>query len=760
MKVIDMPAKKYTGTPTFSLYDPKATAAQAAEMTSYILDAGLWTQAATHVGVAYYKLGDFTTSQQMFERILTFARQIPNMNVRAGALFATADGLGEAEQGAFAEQILNEGLAILNYIDEAGRTSSALSRIAIATAAAAEGKGSLDDVQYAVTACERVMDNPLRVSAMCAIATTYVNLGRYDLGRDLLKEAVNIAQRVEDDYARAMAYATLARSSDDIGSRAWGFDLMKTALSASQAVLDPVQRCLLSAELIQVLYFMGEETTCEDYVVSAVQAAVTINSPVSRAEALSAIAEAMFKIGRVDRAEQMLKEVLECYHANSGHKEGSACMSSVVKALSHMAEFPGDLRRKVRNAMARSQHLTKEEQESVSRYLREGSEQLAHGRFSVCMKVLRNVAFQIQKFEMKEKEVRERASNEVFVIDADIQKLTEAGVDTKSHVQRLSEAKELFKKKSFEKCIVICSELVEVIKKLKKEVAPKVTVGLPEMKMKPQAWNKIDVRLRNEGGMKCTKARIKFSGPIDVHGQEETMDIPPKGEKQLSLGIYPKEGGLLPVKLMLRYEDVDGILYTEEQDLWVDTQGQEGHEAAHRVEGTEDMTRRLAEILLSGAPEMKGETKKEASRPAVLPPSEDRKEKRHIPRLAGLKAVKKTLEGWKEASSSLKSVEAAFDSVPIPPKALFEISGDVMEDWTFSQLDPKVTEAGGFFRGVQRFYAEAEGKPVCIHLEVSGKGESSNVIIRAFAPDDILLTALDLVEIELDKRFSIQDYKK
>jgi len=753
-----MPTKKMTGTPSFTLYDPKATAAQAADMTSYILDAGIWTSAATHVAVAYYKLGDFTTSQQMFERILTFARQVPNVNVRAGALFATAEGLGEAEQGAFAEQILNEGLNLLNYIDESGRTSSALSRIAIATAAAAEGKGSLDDVQFAVTACERVMDNSMRVGAMCAIATTYVNLGRYDLGRDLLKETVNIAQRVEDDFARATAYANLARSADDIGSRAWANDLIKTALQASQAVLDPLQRCILSADLIYVLYYMGEETTCEEYVVSALQAAMAIDSPRIRAEALSALAEVMFRIGRVDRAEQTLKEILECYHANSNSKDGSACMASVVKAISHMAEFPGHLRRKVRNAMARSQHLTKEEQEVVSRELRDASEQLAHGRFSVCRKILRNVAFQIQKYEMKEKEVRERASNELFVLEADIQRLTEAGVDTKAHVQRLADAKELFKKKTFEKCIAICEEMVEVIKKLKKEVAPKVVVGLPEMKMRPQSWNKIIVKLKNNGGMKCTKARIKFSGPIDVHGQEETMDIPPKGEKELALGIYPKEGGLLPVKLMLRYEDVDGILYTEDQDLWVDAQTQETVQP--HTEGTEDVTRKLAEILLGGISEKKDDAKREGTKPVVIPPSEGPKAKRPAPRLMGLKSVSKTLDEWKGTSSDMKSVEGTFDSVPIAPKALFEIASDVMEDWTFSKLDPKVTETGGFFRGVQRFYAETEGRPVCIHLEVSGKGESSNIIIRAFAPDEILLTALELVEVELDKRFSIQDFRK
>jgi hypothetical protein len=236
------------------------------------------------------------------------------------------------------------------------------------------------------------------------------------------------------------------------------------------------------------------------------------------------------------------------------------------------------------------------------------------------------------------------------------------------------------------------------------------------------------------------------------------MDIPPKGEKELALGIYPKEGGLLPVKLMLRYEDVDGILYTEDQDLWVDAQTQETVQP--HAEGTEDVTRKLAEILLGGMSEKKEDVKREETKPVVIPPSEGPKVKKPAPRLMGLKAVSKTLDEWKGTSSDMKSVEGTFDSVPIAPKALFEIASDVMEDWTFSKLDPKVTETGGFFRGVQRFYAETEGKPVCIHLEVSGKGESSNIIIRAFAPDEILLTALELVEVELDKRFSIQDFRK
>jgi len=753
-----LPGKKYTGTPSFSLFDPKATAAQSAELTAYILDASLWTQAATHVAVAYYKLGDYTTSQQMFERILTFARQIPNMNTRAGALFTVAEGLGEAEQGAFAEQILNEGLAILNYIDEAGRTSYALSRIAIATASASEGKDSLEEIQYAVSACERILDNALRVSAMCVIATSYVNLGRHDLGRDLLKDAANIAQRIEDDFARAMAYTALARSADEMGNRAWGNDLMRSALSSFQAVLDPLQRCKLSGELIQVLYYTGEETTCEEFIVNALQAAMSINSPAGRAEALSTIAEAMFKIGRVDRAEQTLKEMFECYHAYSGHSEGSTCMACIVRALAHMAEFPGDLRRKLRNAMKRSQHLTKEEQEIISRDLKQGSEQLAHGRFSVCMKVLRNVAFQIQKFEMKEKETRERANNEIFVIEADLQRLSEAGVDTKTYTQRLSEAKELFKKKSFEKCITICEELEAEIKKLKKEVAPKVVVELPEMKMIPQAWNKIDIKLKNTGGMKCIKTRINFSGPIDVHGQEETLEIPPKEERCLSLGIYPKEGGLLPVKLMLRYEDVDGTLYTEDQDLWIETHAEEAKRS--REEETPDITRRLAEILSLDLLPEKTEPKKEVTRAEVHPPQE-KKEKKFPVQFMSLKGVKKTIDEWKETISKLKCTESTFNNVPIPAKALFEISNDVMDDWGFFRLDPKITESGGFFRGVHRFYAEAEGnQPICIHLEVSGMGDRSNVILRAFAPDNILISSLDLVETELDKRFSIQPYKK
>ncbi|HLF07372.1 MAG TPA: hypothetical protein VI893_09430, partial [Thermoplasmata archaeon] len=110
---------------------------------------------------------------------------------------------------------------------------------------------------------------------------------------------------------------------------------------------------------------------------------------------------------------------------------------------------------------------------------------------------------------------------------------------------------------------------------------------------------------------------------------------------------------------------------------------------------------------------------------------------------------------WKETSGGLDVVERMFDDVGLEPKALFELAADVIEDWNFHRLPSKVNETSSYFRGVSRFYAEADGVPFAVHVEVAGSGSKSRIILRAFAPGEHVEPLAEFVESELSKRFDI-----
>jgi tetratricopeptide (TPR) repeat protein len=767
----------------FNLFDPRACAEQSARLAAEITEPVLWTAAAAKVAGAYYKLGDFASSQAMFDRIIEFVRRVPQPTSRATSLFTVAEGLGEVEQGPLAEQVLQEGLALLNYVDEGGRTSSALRTIAVASATAAEGAGQLEEVQKSLDTTERIVDNNDRVAAVCAIAATYANIGRPDLARRALEEALSVAQRIQEDYYRAVAYAQLAGAADEMGARAWAFDMVKIALETSRAVLDPYYRTLVSSHLAFVLFYMGEETSCEEYVLSGLQAALAVSSPVMRARAVGDLASALFRIGRVDQSAKLLGELYD------GARSGSAAesphyMSSLVRSLAAMSAFPGEVQRKIRNASLRIRFLDREEREEVLRHLHHSSEQLAHGRFSLALRTLRLASFQIQRFELKEKEVLEQAKNELFVLEASIGRLKEAGVEV-ADIQKSWEAgKAKFDKKEFAAAIKVCKEIGARIEELKKTVRPKVSILLPDLRMAPHAWTKVDVALRNEGGMKCVNVRLKFDGPIEVHAPEGQVELKAGEERTLPWGIYPREPGTLPVKMMLRFEDLEGNLYTEEKELWVEAQGSPGlatatatAPAAPRAEvspaagRSQEESQKLAEVLLGFAAPAEDSRAQEVPPPPPVaaaapspPPSAPPKAAAPGPartfRIPRLKPVKKDEAAWKEASSGLDFVERMYDGVVLEPKALFELAADVIEDWNFHRLAPKINETSSYFRALSRFYAEADGVPFAVHVEVAGSGVKSRVILRAFAPGEHVEPLAEFVESELSKRFDISGFRQ
>lgn len=116
-------------------------------------------------------------------------------------------------------------------------------------------------------------------------------------------------------------------------------------------------------------------------------------------------------------------------------------------------------------------------------------------------------------------------------------------------------------------------------------------------------------------------------------------------------------------------------------------------------------------------------------------------------------------EEWRTLLSSMvEAGENTKEEISISAKSLFRMVSDTVKDLYLYMVGESVTEDGGFFRGVARFYGEGVKElKYAAQIETIGGTKKSQLILKAWAErEDALIGFYYKILDEIEKRIMIK----
>ena len=159
-----------------------------------------------------------------------------------------------------------------------------------------------------------------------------------------------------------------------------------------------------------------------------------------------------------------------------------------------------------------------------------------------------------------------KARDRLNSAESAIEKAKEFGCDVSEAEKLLNNARLLLDRGNYEEAISDASRSEEMAKEIKGESKPEIEVNLSKKEFLVGVWERVLLKVLNRGNANAKDIKIEFKR-AEVEGLEIIKSLAVGEERDLELDFMPKDAGSVPLKIDIRFNDVDGKRYEEQKTV-------------------------------------------------------------------------------------------------------------------------------------------------------------------------------------------------
>jgi tetratricopeptide (TPR) repeat protein len=696
-----------------SLWEPQTALNQALQMSQWITDPAVVVRANVAIAVAYELLGSAQMARTALERMLQFARTGMRSGPQSGAaLLRVAEGAGQIGETQLALGLVAEASEALQYEDTQDRASLALRYASVSLSLAAEAKRDPQMIQMAHEVAGRVTDNTFRVAALCDVAAAYASMAMMDEALRTMKEANEVASRAQEDVFKATIHQYLARAYDEMGEEQKAWAMMAIAMEEIQAIPEPAHRAIVAARTAYTLLLMGDEARASQMLQAALAGMQREGRADRRVTGCASLASSFVKMERPQEAEQSMAVAVAALGEVGSELEMNSALANVIDAVAEAVGFTGVVAREIDGWSRRVVNVENAEaKQQATGFLRQAHGLARQRKYLEALRATRQAQKIIQKGEYARIQARQNLTSHLEQREAALLQFREAGLDVREFEEKASWTRRALASGDLPGAARAVADLDALAANYREAGKPSLKFSISGGPFSPGAWTRCNLVIENKGTGLAKRVEIAVGGPVDVQGAL-AADMIASGQKaQIPIGLMPKEGGSVPLRADARVFDAVGGMNTVPTDLWIEA----------------------------------------SSGPGAAPPPVTDAPPPTVSHSPGGE------QQWRDAMSRLRKAEADFENVPVPGRVLFDTVADVAQDLGMRALEPRVSEAQGFFRGVLKLQSPDAQEGA--QLEVTGTGASSKVLFTCYSSGDPTAAAAAL-EAQVSRRFDLRPFRK
>ena len=159
-----------------------------------------------------------------------------------------------------------------------------------------------------------------------------------------------------------------------------------------------------------------------------------------------------------------------------------------------------------------------------------------------------------------------KARDRLNSAESAIEKAKEFGCDVSEAEKLLNNARLSLDRGNYEEAISDASRSEEIAKEIKGEAKPEIEVNLSKKEFRVGVWERVLLKVLNRGNANAKDIKIEFKR-AEVEGLEIIKSLAVGEERDLELDFMPKDAGSVPLKIDIRFNDVDGKRYEEQKTV-------------------------------------------------------------------------------------------------------------------------------------------------------------------------------------------------
>jgi len=175
-----------------------------------------------------------------------------------------------------------------------------------------------------------------------------------------------------------------------------------------------------------------------------------------------------------------------------------------------------------------------------------------------------------------------KARDRLNSAESAIEKAKEFGCDVSEAEKLLNNARLSLDRGNYEEAVSDASRSEEMAKEIKGEVKPEIEVNLSKKEFRVGVWERVSLKVLNRGNANAKDIKIEFKR-AEVEGLGIIKSLAVGEERDLELDFMPKDAGSVPLKIDIRFNDVDGKRYEEQKTVRINV-GEKKKEVAKEKE--------------------------------------------------------------------------------------------------------------------------------------------------------------------------------
>ena len=159
-----------------------------------------------------------------------------------------------------------------------------------------------------------------------------------------------------------------------------------------------------------------------------------------------------------------------------------------------------------------------------------------------------------------------KARDRLNSAESAIEEAKEFGCDVSEAEKLLNNARLSLDRGNYEEAVSDASRSEEMAKEIKKEAKPEIEVNLSKKEFRVGVWERVLLKVLNRGNANAKDIKIEFKR-AEVEGLGIIKSLAVGEERDLELDFMPKDAGSVPLKIDIRFNDVDGKRYEEQKTV-------------------------------------------------------------------------------------------------------------------------------------------------------------------------------------------------
>jgi len=159
-----------------------------------------------------------------------------------------------------------------------------------------------------------------------------------------------------------------------------------------------------------------------------------------------------------------------------------------------------------------------------------------------------------------------KARDRLNSAESAIEEAKEFGCDVSEAEKLLNNARLSLDRGNYEEAISDASRSEKMAKEIKGEAKPEIEVNLSKKEFRVGVWERVLLKVLNRGNANAKDIKIEFKR-AEVEGLGIIKSLAVGEERDLELDFMPKDAGSVPLKIDIRFNDVDGKRYEEQKTV-------------------------------------------------------------------------------------------------------------------------------------------------------------------------------------------------